>query len=242
MNATLNFQDQDGAQVAEPGSPFATNDCPASGAPTSNAAPTAEQFTAQTKSEVLEIDAAGMNNTAAPSDAGPTSPARPDTAANNAEQVVRHPLVQPAMHNTPTPPVAALQCDPYDTSAAVSPAHAQALLMASHGHPVFPLYGIEYGKCTCGNATCADAGKHPRRPNSFKEATTNPTIINTWFKYEPELNYGVRLGQEMGNTRKMVVVVDVDRYKVGGAEALEVLENVHGRLPETVEVLTGGGR
>lgn len=241
MNATLNFQDQDGAQVAELASPFATNDRSASEAPTSNAAPTAEQFIAQTKAEALEIDTASMTTAAAPSDAGPTSPAQPDTAANNAEQVVWHPLVQPAVHNTPAPSVAALQCDPYDTSAAVSPAHAQALLMASHGHPVFPLYGIKNDKCTCGNATCADSGKHPRRSNSFKEATTNPTIINMWFEYEPELNYGVRLGQEIGHTGKMAVVVDVDRYKVGGAEALEQLEKVHGRLPATVEVLTGAG-
>jgi hypothetical protein len=145
---------------------------------------------------------------------------------------------QPA---TPAAPVAALQGNPYDTSVAVSPAHAQALLMASLGHAVFPLYGMKNGMCSCGNATCADAGKHPRRSNSFKEATTNPTLINMWFKYEPELNYGVRLGQEIGDSGKMVVVVDVDRYKVGGAEALEELEKVHGRLPATVEVLTGAG-
>jgi hypothetical protein len=145
------------------------------------------------------------------------------------------------MHNLPTAPVVAPQGNPYDTSAAVSPAHAQALQMASYGLPVFPLYGIKNGKCTCGNAACADSGKHPRRSNSFKEATTNTTITNMWFKYEPELNYGVRLGQEIGHTGKMIVVVDVDRYKVGGAEALEELEKVHDRLPATVEVLTGGG-
>jgi hypothetical protein len=142
---------------------------------------------------------------------------------------------QPAAQNTPC----ALRGDSYDTSAAVSPAHAQALLMASLGHAVFPLHGMNNGKCTCGNATCTNPGKHPRRPNSFKEANTNPTIINTWFNQEPELNYGVRLGQEIGNTGKMAIVVDLDRYKVGGAEALEALEAIHGRLPETVEVLTG---
>ena len=241
MNQTLKFQDRDGAQVAELASPSVRIDCPASDAPTNNSVPAAERFIVQAKAEALEASAGGMTTAAAPSDADTTCPARPDTAPNNAEQVVRHLLAQPAVHNTPTAPIAALHGDPYDTSAAVSPAHAQALLMATHGHPVFPLYGIKNGKCTCGNATCTSPGKHPRRPNSFKEATTDPVIINTWFKYEPELNYGVRLGQQIGNTGKMAVVVDVDRYKVGGAEALEELEKVHGRLPATVEVLTGGG-
>jgi hypothetical protein len=240
MNATLNFQDQDGAQVAELAS-LSTIHCPASDAPASNAVSAAEHYIVQPKAKALAAGAGGMTTTAAPLGANTTSPTRSDTAGNNAEQVVRHPLVQPAVHNAPTAPVAALHGNPYDTSATASAAHAQALLMASLGHAVFPLHGMKNGKCTCGNATCADPGKHPRRPNSFKEATTNPTIINLWFKYEPELNYGVRLGQEIGNTGKMAVVVDVDRYKVGGAEALEGLEKVHGRLPATVEVLTGAG-
>jgi hypothetical protein len=143
--------------------------------------------------------------------------------------------------DAPTASAAVPQRNSYDTSAAISPAHAQALQMASLGHAVFPLHGMKNGKCTCGNATCPDAGKHPRRTNSFKDATKNPAFINMWFKYEPDLNYGVRLGQAIGSTDKMAVVVDVDRYKVGGAEALEELEKVHGRLPETVEVLTGAG-
>ncbi|MEF9928756.1 MAG: bifunctional DNA primase/polymerase [Massilia sp.] len=148
---------------------------------------------------------------------------------------------QPAAQNTPLAPLDVLPGSPYDTSAAVSPAHAQALLMASMGHPVFPVHGMKDGKCTCGYVNCTAPGKHPRRWNSFKEASTNPTIINMWFNDQPELNYGVRLGQEIGSTGKMVIVVDEDRYKDGGADALEELEKVHGRLPETVEVLTGAG-
>lgn len=203
MNATLNFQDQDGAQVAELASPFPTNDCSASDAPTSNAVSTAEHCITQVKAEAFEAGMGGMTTATAPS--------------------------------------ATLHGNPYDTSTAVSPAHAQALLMASLGHTVFPLHGMKNGKCTCGDAICLNAGKHPRRTNSFKDATKNPAFINMWFKYEPDLNYGVRLGQAIGNTDKMTVVVDVDRYKVGGAEALEELEKIHGRLPETVEVLTGAG-
>jgi len=148
---------------------------------------------------------------------------------------------QPAAQNTPRATVAGPRGNSCDTSMAVSPAHTQALLMASLGHPVFPLHGMKNGRCTCGDVNCPHPGKHPRRSNSFKEALTNPTIINSWFEHEPELNYGVRLGQEIGSTGKMVIVVDDDRYKEGGADALEELEKAHGRLPETVEVLTGAG-
>jgi len=241
MNATIKLEVQDGAQVAELAPHSSTIDCPASEAPTSNAIPTAKHFIVQAKTEIVVAGPGSGMLTATLSSGPSTTSIRPVTAANNAEQVFGHPLVQPARHHTPTAPAATLQINPYDTSAAVSPAHAQALLMASLGHAVFLLHGMKNGKCTCGNSTCANAGKHPRHTNSFKNATKNPALINTWFKYEPDLNYGVRLGQEIGHTGKMAVVVDVDRYKVGGAEALEELEKVHGRLPDTVEVLTGAG-
>jgi hypothetical protein len=131
--------------------------------------------------------------------------------------------------------------DTYDTSTAVSAAHAGALQMASRGFPVFPLYGVIDGKCTCGDNSCKSAGKHPRRQLSFKEATTNPAVITLWFKSDPALNYGVRLGVEVGGTGKMLVVIDVDNYKPDGAYALDALEALHGRLPETAEVETGAG-
>ena len=240
MNTTLKFDEQNGAQVAELASSSATTDCPTRVASTSNALPTAEHLIAQAKGEAFEARAGGMTTAAAPSNSDTTTCAPPNTAAKNADQGVCHPLVQSAVHNPPTVPVT-FQCNPYDISAAASPAHAQALLMASLGHAVFPLHGMKNGKCTCGDVICPNAGKHPRCTNSFKDATKDPAFINMWFKYEPDLNYGVRLGQAIGSTDKMAVVVDVDRYKVGGAEALEELEKVHGRLPETVEVLTGAG-
>jgi hypothetical protein len=239
MNDTPEIQDQDGAQLAELASPSTNIDCRASDAPTNNTVRGAEPFIAQAEAKALKAGVGGNTTAAAPFDAYTGNPSPP--AQNNAEQLVRHPLGQPVVHDTQAVQVVALQANPYDTSAATSPAHAQALLMASLGHPVFPLYGIKDVTCTCGNAICPAPGKHPRRQNSFKEATIDPTVINMWFKYEPGLNYGVRLGQELGNTGKMAMVVDVDRYKVGGAEALEDLEKIHGRLPETVEVMTGAG-
>jgi hypothetical protein len=126
----------------------------------------------------------------------------------------------------------------------LSPAHQGALQMASKGFPVFPLHGIVDGKCTCGdimvNRDCTP-GKHPHFSGSMDTATIDYATINMWFKKHPTLNYGVRLGREMANTGKMPVVVDIDRYKHGGAEALEGLEAVYGRLPKTAEVQTGAG-
>lgn len=153
------------------------------------------------------------------------------------------PVVRVGAPHSSDRPEAAAPAEPlhHHETAVASPAHAQALMMAALGYPVFALHGIVDGKCTCSDAACKSPGKHPRRPNSYKDATTDTAIINMWFKYEPNLNYGVRLGQEVGTTGKMVIVVDVDSYKVGGAEALDELERLHGRLPETVEVLTGAG-
>ncbi len=130
------------------------------------------------------------------------------------------------------------------TVALLSPAHHGALQMASKGFPVFPLHGIVDGKCTCGdinvNPFCTP-GKHPHFLGSMDTATTAPSTINTWFAKYPMLNYGVRLGREIADTGKMPIVIDEDSYKPGGAEALEALEAIHGRLPETAEVLTGAG-
>jgi hypothetical protein len=241
MSQTLEFPDQDGVKVTELAPSSAPIDYPKSDAPTSNAVLAAEHFIARAKEDAPKASAVAVLSAAVLSQSTSNSPVQPDGALDNADHAVRQLLVKSAVHNTPTASMAALQDNPYYTSQAVSPAHAQALLMACLGHPVFPLHGMKNGKCTCGNAICASPGKHPRRSNSFKEALTDPAIINTWFKYEPELNYGVRLGQQVGNTGKMVIVVDEDCYKEGGADALEELEKIHGRLPETVEVLTGAG-
>lgn len=132
---------------------------------------------------------------------------------------------------------------PYDKSAYVSLAHAGALQMASIGVSVFPLFGTApNGHCLCDEGDqCASPGKHPHYLGSMATATTAATEINEWFQKVPTLNYGVRLGREAGGTDKMLMVIDVDSYKPGGAEALEALEAVHGRLPETAEVLSGAG-
>jgi putative DNA primase/helicase len=122
----------------------------------------------------------------------------------------------------------------------ISPAHQSALQMASLGIPVFPLWGAVNGKCACGDAGCPHPAKHPRRAASFKEATTDPALINIWFK-APNLNVGVRTGVEILESGKMLVVADMDDYKESGTDDFDALIAENSVLPETAEVLTGGG-
>lgn len=124
-----------------------------------------------------------------------------------------------------------------------SRAHTSALQMASFGIPVFPLHGITtQGHCDCRLAgQCKHPGKHPHYLGSMDTATIDANEINTWFQNAPTLNYGVQLGRELHGTGKMLVVIDVDDYKPGGTDALDALEAVHGRLPDTAEVISGAG-
>lgn len=126
------------------------------------------------------------------------------------------------------------------TGIPVSPAHQSALQLAAFGIPVFPLWGIIEGKCACGDPACSSPGKHPRRHAAFKEATTDQSIINTWFK-EAHLNFGIRTGVEFRASGKMLVVIDMDDYKDGGTDDFDLLVAQNGPMPETAEVLTGSG-
>ncbi|WP_296942263.1 DUF3987 domain-containing protein [uncultured Massilia sp.] len=128
----------------------------------------------------------------------------------------------------------------FATNATMSPAHQSALQMASLGIPVFPLWGAIDGKCACGEASCPHPAKHPHRTASFKEATTDPTVINIWFR-APNLNVGVRTGVEILDSGKMLVVADMDDYKESGTDDFDALIAENSVLPETAEVLTGGG-
>jgi putative DNA primase/helicase len=110
-----------------------------------------------------------------------------------------------------------------------------ALESAKHA-PVFPVYGIVDGRCECGRATCdKNSGKHPHAelaPHGFKDATSDPATIRAWWARAPRGN--------IGTPTSWCAVLDVDP-RHGGDETLAELERVHGSLPDTAEVLTGGG-
>lgn len=110
-----------------------------------------------------------------------------------------------------------------------------AMQYAMLGWKVIPLHSIENGRCTCRNAGCTAPGKHPITQHGLKDATTDPAIINTWWTKYPWANVGVLTGQESG-----IVVLDIDP-RHNGDDTLFDLVTKNGKLPDTLESLTGGG-
>lgn len=111
-----------------------------------------------------------------------------------------------------------------------------ALVYIAHDVPVFPVYGIRGGRCACGNLQCDNVGKHPLGrlvPHGLHDATTDAGQVRAWWTAEPTANIGLRAGAPF-------FVLDVDPRHAGD-ETLRALELELGPLPETAEVLTGGG-
>ena len=97
--------------------------------------------------------------------------------------------------------------------------HKAAREWAARGIPVFP---------------CVAGTKHPRQySHGFKDATTDPEIIDEWFAID---DFNVAFSPGMVGW----AVLDVDPDK-GGRESLEALELCHGPLPITFTVATPRG-
>lgn len=109
-----------------------------------------------------------------------------------------------------------------------------ALRYACWGWAVLPLHTVVAGKCTCGNAACKSAGKHPRTQHGVADASTDPNTIRAWFARWPDANVAIATGHA-------VDVLDCDLGKPGADAALEDLEDRIGKLPDTPTVVTGGG-
>lgn len=90
-----------------------------------------------------------------------------------------------------------------------------ALAYAKHGWYVFP--------CQL---------KVPLTPHGFKDASTDPAIIATWWQKFPDAGVAIRTGNGLG-------VLDVDPRN-GGEDGLETLLSGH-LLPDVPLALTGGG-
>lgn len=110
-----------------------------------------------------------------------------------------------------------------------------ALWYAKTGIPVFPLHNPIRGGCSCGNRDCGSPGKHPRTPHGFKDATTDLLCIENWWSKWPEANIGIPTGPVT-----KLLVVDSDPRNGGPADREEFSRRI-GPIPDTTEVLTGGG-
>jgi hypothetical protein len=100
---------------------------------------------------------------------------------------------------------------------------------------VFAVHGIKPdGECTCNKIDCPNKGKHPATPKGFKDACNdNENFEGGGISFDSNLNIGICTGNGF-------LVLDVDKRN-GGLETLKELENLHGSLPKTNSVITGGG-
>lgn len=117
---------------------------------------------------------------------------------------------------------------------------AAALEHASRGWHVFPCHVPKDGGCSCRNPDCSNVGKHPLwdeddLPNGVLDATTNADLIRRWWERWPGANIGIATGAASG-----FFALDIDPRHNGDVE-LEGILLERGPLPETLEVLTGGG-
>ena len=70
---------------------------------------------------------------------------------------------------------------------------------------------------------------------AYQEKCVTEKTLQEWFRRSPDYNVGIVTGALSG-----LVVLDVDP-RHGGDKSLQALERKHGRLPKTIESITGGG-
>ena len=110
-----------------------------------------------------------------------------------------------------------------------------ALELAAEGMPVFPCYHPQPdGRCSCGDPHEGkgrkNIGKHPRTPNGFYDASTDPDIIRSWWQATPDANIGATPPPGW-------VVIDID-----GPEGEAAIRAQGETMPQTAEVKTSRGR
>lgn len=109
-------------------------------------------------------------------------------------------------------------------------------LIKTYDFALFPIHGIVDGKCTCGDPTCTNQGKHPATgAGGLNLATKDIEKLKELWNARPHLNVGIATGETSG-----VFVIDIDGPQ--GEKDLEYLEKTHGKLPDTLQQKTGKGR
>jgi len=119
---------------------------------------------------------------------------------------------------------------------AQNPVLEAALYYASVGWKVFHVHGLTAdGQCTCGRVHKKERGKgkHPVLDGGFKNGTTDPALIRSWF-CAGVYNIAIATGPQSD-----LLVIDIDGPE--GEEHLRKLEERYGKLPMTRKHLTGRG-
>ena len=108
-----------------------------------------------------------------------------------------------------------------------------ALSYLDRGWSVIPATEVNAdGVCSCGQARCKSAGKHPRIAwTQYQQRRPTAEAVRAWWTRWPNANVAVVTGAVSG-----LVVLDIDP-RHGGDESLIDL----GTLPPTLTSLTGGG-
>jgi len=124
-------------------------------------------------------------------------------------------------------------------SSGPTPRDAALFYAGTLGWRVFPIWWVtEQGHCGCGKYNCTDPGKHPIgpcAPHGCNDGTTDLDLIGAWWDRFERANVGISTGKRSG-----IFVIDIDpRHR--GDESIDGLEEMWGKLPDTVECLTGGG-
>ena len=90
------------------------------------------------------------------------------------------------------------------------------------------------GGCSCPKSGCQSPAKHPRTEHGLYDATTDPSVIRSWWARWPYANVGVRTGIQFD-------VLDVDGDE--GFESLDRFNRDYGlAIPNGQPcVQTGGG-
>jgi putative DNA primase/helicase len=110
-----------------------------------------------------------------------------------------------------------------------------ALACARHYLAIHPCWWTKGGVCQCRKGRrCESPGKHPILERWQDVATTDPALIERWWSRWPHANIGIACGPSG------ILVLDIDP-RHDGDETLRDLIAQYGALPETPEVLTGGG-
>lgn len=108
---------------------------------------------------------------------------------------------------------------------------SQALRLAELGIPVVPgSWVTTTGRCSCGDRGCRRPGAHPRDARWPVEATTDQSIIGSWWGTAPRASIIVPLSDAFAV---------VDTAAEAGALALRLLEQAGHRAPP-VAVLPAG--